>query len=118
MSANSILLHFFLHPATVSDLETSFKCVIRQVKSNVEKVFGRLEIICETSLDDGFLSLTTNNVGIIFTLRAFKESLVTLNIEYLSSGAQQEAIYFTVSQEQSTDIQKKFVILHNSKTLN
>lgn len=98
MAANTVLMDFSIEPSRIGD-ELSRKDMVKVIKENLEKYFGNLKLIYDMLVDDGYMCILNDTAATIFTIRFFKEGLITINIEYWKKKCDSQKISFEVCKK-------------------
>lgn len=96
MSVQTVLLDFSIEPSRISD-DTARKNVTKQLTSTLEKYFPEMQLIFETTVDDGYLSIYSEKNLVLLNVRLFDQGIITINIEYFKSDCDNQRLSFDVS---------------------
>uniref|UniRef100_U5EQP4 Putative spermidine synthase n=1 Tax=Corethrella appendiculata TaxID=1370023 RepID=U5EQP4_9DIPT len=111
MSVNSVLIDFSVDPARIND-EISRKDIMKQCKEVLEKYFPTIKISYDMLTDDGYLCILSEKDGVIITIRFFNQGLITFNIEYYKSDAEEAKLSFESSRELENTLVQKLKFSH------
>lgn len=96
MSAQTILLDLSIEPDRISDT-ASQKDVVKQLEKGLNEFFPNLCQVFETSTNDGYYCLYSENGKVMLASRLYHHGLITINIDFYKGEHDLPAISFDVS---------------------
>lgn len=92
----TVLLDFSVEPSRIGD-DGSRKELLKQLQQTLVKHFPEMILIFETTTNDGYLSIYSEQNTVLLNVRLFHQGIITINIEYYKAESDHQRLSFDVS---------------------
>ena len=95
MSAQTVLLDFSIDPSRICD-EVARKDLVKIINQGLVSFFPNIKFVYDFQMNDGLVSVFSENNLIFINVRLFVHGIITINIEYYKDDHQLQYFSFDV----------------------